>query len=154
MTDKYNKLNSTWYRGDHCNFMPSKTKLNKENAIDEYILNGWAPPNKFIDGNDVITTFGSCFARHITEFVKKKGYKTAEIDPGMPNIRSSHVINFGSGIVNTFALRQQFEWAYNNKEFNEDLWYGSKGELAERTDEIRDRTREIFNPGTIRGLVQ
>src|SRR5579864_178907 len=32
-----------WFRGDHVNYMPSRTNLFEQNAIQEYVLKGWLP---------------------------------------------------------------------------------------------------------------
>jgi hypothetical protein len=47
-------------------------------------------------------------------------------------------------MVNTFALRQQFEWALEGKRFSEDLWFGSRGELAGYSEAARVSTGELF----------
>ncbi len=137
----------SWYRGEHCNFLPSRKNLQESNAIERYVLHGWLPDAPFITRSQVVTSFGSCFAEHISRFLRDHGYTTGlslvnkEVNADFAN---SHVVRFGEGIVNTFALRQQFEWAYGHASFSEDLWHGSDGEIAAYDERIRRSTRELF----------
>ena len=147
--DKLRVSGHDWYRGETCNYMPTQTNLNEKNSIDQYIIGEWAPGQKLITKDDTITAFGSCFARHVNKFLKNKGYKTGEVAGGLKNVKDSYVVHFGSGIVNTFALRQQFEWAYEGRDFDENLWYGSRGELAEATEEIKQKTKDVFDNTTV-----
>jgi lysophospholipase L1-like esterase len=48
-------------------------------------------------------------------------------------------------MVNTFAVAQQFQWAYGEKEFDESLWFDSSGVEASYDAGIRERTRAIFD---------
>lgn len=147
--DKVRKANGTWYRGKDCNFIPSRKNLSEKDAIDKYILKGWCPKEKIISKNDMVTSFGSCFARHINKFISSKGYKVGQVGKDIKVTSDTHVIRFGAGIVNTFALLQQFEWAYENKNFNEALWYGSNGELAKQSEQIRQSTKAIFDQTSV-----
>ena len=139
----------SWYRGDNCNFNPTKRALAAEGGLEEFILKGWLPPQPFISRDMPITAFGSCFAQNISRWLMRQQYATGDrlafTRHGTHlNTYDSHVVRFGEGIVNTFALRQQFEWALEGKRFSEDLWFGSRGELAAYSDEARDHTRELF----------
>ncbi len=130
----------TWFRGDACNYMASKVNLAEKEAIEKYILYGWAPERPFILKSDYITAFGSCFARHVSNYLKKQGYRVG----GTDKVKTSYVIRCGEGMVNTYAIAQQFQWAFGEREFSENLWYDSKGEIASYLDSIRDETREVF----------
>jgi hypothetical protein len=145
--DQQRRAHQTWYRGEHCDFIASKSNLKEPDAIDKYILRGWVPESPFIRRDTCVTAFGSCFAQHITQYLQDKGYKTGAsfIDKEMlSDFHDSHVIEFGEGIVNTFAILQQFEFAYEGKQFAENLWFGSNGQLAEYNDRIRDATARLF----------
>ncbi len=137
----------SWYRGEHCNFVPSRRNLDEPDAIEKYLLHGWLPEAPFISRSQVVTSFGSCFAEHISRFLRDHGYTTGlslvnkELHADFAN---SHVVRFGEGIVNTFALRQQFEWAYGETRFTEDLWHGSDGEIAAYDEHVRRSTRDLF----------
>lgn len=139
----------SWYRGETCNFNPTKRALRDAGGLEEFVLKGWMPSRPFISRDMPVTAFGSCFAQNISRWLMRQQYSTGERlaltrrDAPL-DIYNSHVVRFGEGIVNTFALRQQFEWALEGKQFAEDLWYGSKGELAAYSDDTRMQTRELF----------
>jgi len=141
------KTHQTWYRGEHCNFIPSKVNLEESDAIDRYVLSGWLPAAPFIDQRTCVTAFGSCFAQHISRFLSDREYMAGNALMGQDigqDFQDAHVIEFGEGIVNTFALLQQFEWAFENRQFSENLWHGSAGQLAAYDSEIRETTRRLF----------
>ncbi len=56
------KADVTWYRGEHCNFLPDRKALSEPDALARYLGQGWLPARPFITKTDPITTFGSCFA--------------------------------------------------------------------------------------------
>ena len=132
-------FNGTWYRGEHTHFIPSKEDLRRETAFDEYVMTGWAPAAPFIDRTTQITAFGSCFAANISDHLAARGYavlgKTLDLN--------AHIVRFGEGIVNTFAIRQQFEWALTGREFPQSLWITESKEVASKDAAIRDATRDI-----------
>lgn len=115
-----------WYRGEQVNFMPSRTNLFEKNAVEDYVLKGWLPEKPFISKSDYITAFGSCFAQHVTTFLLDRGYNVF----GKDQTRDSYGIRCGEGMVNSFAVAQQFQWAYGEKEFNESLWFDQVGAEA------------------------
>jgi len=129
------------YRGKTCNFHPRKENLKEKNALYKYVLQGWLPEKPFISKKMRITTFGSCFADYVSVYLRNQGYNIGDKDTHHYN---SHIIKFSDGIVNTFALLQQFQWVYENKNFSQNLWYGGKGEFAEVNEKIRKTTKEIF----------
>jgi hypothetical protein len=134
--------NVTWFRGEHCNFNPTKADLQQPDAIDRHILAGWLPPAPFLTKAHGITAFGSCFAVHISEHLTARSYRVLTDKKQLDLF--SYVIRCGEGIVNTFAIRQQFEWAFEGARFDENLWYDSKGVLAAYNEDIRRETRGIF----------
>lgn len=131
----------TWYRGEHCNFLPQRKDLAEPDALERYVAYGWLPAAPFITRSDPITTFGSCFAAHVSGYLREAGYTLA--DAGRD--RSSYVIRCGEGMVNSAAIAQQFQWAYGEAEFNEPLWYDKHGDRAPYEERIRTETREIFD---------
>ncbi len=139
----------SWYRGENCHFNPTKDALHGDGGLEEYILKGWLPAAPFITRGMPITAFGSCFAEHVSRWLMRQQYTTgdrlawASGFTGL-NIYDSHVIRFGEGMVNTFALRQQFEWALEGRQFSEDLWFGSGGELAGYSEAARAGTADLF----------
>jgi hypothetical protein len=58
----------------------------------------------------------------------------------------SYVVSCADGMVNTFTILQQFEWAYENKVFEEDTWYySSRKESAKKDEKTRLNTKAIFD---------
>jgi len=139
------KADVTWYRGEHCNFLPDRKALSQSDALARYVGQGWLPARPFITKTDPITTFGSCFAEHISSYLRRNGYTTADLGRNL----SSYVIRCGEGMVNSAAIAQQFQWAYREKEFNEPLWYDKAGKPADYEETVRSDTREIFNRTTV-----
>jgi hypothetical protein len=134
------RFHGSWYRGPHTNFIPSKAQLRDPDAVDRYILHGWMPEAPFIDKARKITAFGSCFAQHLTQYLHSAGYNIL----GKHLDLHSHIIRFGEGMVNTFAVRQQLEWALEDKEFSENLWFGADKEIASLDPAIRVETKQII----------
>ena len=134
-------VHPSWYRGEHCNFMPPRKAEEFPDFIEEYILRGWLPEKPLIGKSDVVTSFGSCFAMNITAYLEAKGYTVGR---NVPGALDTHIVTMGAGIVNTATVLQQLQWALLGKDFNEALWYGSKAELAPATEEIRKATRELL----------
>jgi hypothetical protein len=131
-----------WFRGDHVNYMPSRTNLFEKNAIHDYLLKGWLPEKPFITKDHYITAFGSCFAVHVSNYLLERGYRVFNESSAYA---AAYVIRCGEGMVNTFAVAQQFQWAYGEKEFDESLWFDSSGAEASYDSGIRERTRAVFD---------
>lgn len=74
----------SWYRGEHVNFMPSRTNLFEKNAIHDFVLKGWLPEKPFISKDHYITAFGSCFAAHVSECLLKRATKSSATIPAPP----------------------------------------------------------------------
>jgi hypothetical protein len=140
MAGKKRKAHGTWYRGENTNFHPMRDSLNEPNAVEKYVGHGWFPSRRFISKSSKITAFGSCFAMEVTKFLLAEGYQVFGHKLGL----NSHVIRSGEGIVNSAALVQQFEWAFNEKAPTTASWHNDLGDAAEVSDDIRDTTREIF----------
>lgn len=133
-------FNGTWFRGEHTNFIPSKEDLRQAAAFDEFVLHGWAPRAPFIDRDTPITAFGSCFAANISSYLGERRYAV----PSQSLDLNAHIVRFGEGMVNTFAIRQQFEWALSGKEFPQSLWISEGKEIASKDESIRAATRHII----------
>jgi hypothetical protein len=135
----------SWYRGEHTNYNPTKVNLFEQGAIDQYILKGWLPEAPFIAKATPIVAFGSCFAAHISRYLRERGYNV--LGKGLK--RNAYVIRFGEGMVNSFAIRQQFEWAFEGREFNEGLWRDKSGALVRPEDDVRQSTLSIFQSADV-----
>ena len=134
-------FHGSWYRGPHTNFIPAKAEIEPTGAsVDRFIMHGWSPTSPFIGKSTPITAIGSCFADNITRFLHEKGYNVFGKHLNM----ASHVIRFGEGMVNTFAILQQFEWAFEGKSFPENLWFSQDKEIASLSPEVQAETRAIF----------
>jgi hypothetical protein len=140
------QAHSVWYRGEHCNWLADKTNLREPDAIYKYILKGWLPNQPFIEkAKTRITAFGSCFAKYVTRFLYNNGYKVAAPSMDDGGTARAHVIAQGEGLVNSYAVLGQFEWAWENKVPKEDIWHGWEGELCEPDPEVQESTRYLFN---------
>ena len=134
------RFNGSWYRGEHTNFIPSKGDLKQGNAVYDYFLKGLVPEQGYIRKETPITAFGSCFAENISNYLHAKEYNILgkNLDLG------AHIIRFGEGIVNSFAILQQLEWALADKAMPEDLWFSKDKEVATASNEIKELTKEIL----------
>jgi hypothetical protein len=138
-------FHGSWYRGEHTNFIPSKAELREQEAIERFILQGWLPTEPFINKSTAVVAFGSCFAQHISEYLIERGFNILGRDLSL----FAHIVRFGEGMVNTFAIRQQFEWALGDRDFPENLWFGPNKEIAAVDPEVRRQTREIINSASV-----
>jgi hypothetical protein len=133
-------FNGSWYRGKNTNFIPSKADLRQPGSVERFVLDGWLPKAPFITKTSRICAFGSCFAEHITNHLHAAGYNVL----GKHLNLNSHIIRFGEGMVNTFSIRQQLEWALDQKEMPENLWFGQNKEIALVDPSIRVETKQII----------
>ncbi len=130
----------TWYRGDNVNYQPTKVNMHEPDALHDYILKGWLPEKPFITREHFITAFGSCFAAHITNYLADNGYNIFGGDLTL----DSYVVRCGEGMVNTFAVAQQFEWAFGERTLDAQLWHDKKGNAVGYDESVRQQTRDIF----------
>ncbi|PKR47894.1 GSCFA domain-containing protein [Thalassospira povalilytica] len=133
-------FNGSWYRGESTNFIPSKKMLQSSSAFRRFIIKGYEPPAPFIDKSTVVTAFGSCFAQNISKWLLDNGYNVL----GKKLNLNSHIIRFGEGLVNTFAIREQLEWAFENRSLEEGLWFGENKEIVLPDDDVRDATKTLL----------
>jgi len=152
----------TWHReGKLCPF-PTLSTVSLE-SIEEDVVSGLAPPEPFIAKDSSVASFGSCFSQHVVTHLRDHGYA---INEGETKRLHSFVIS--TNMVNTFTLRQQFEWVYEGR-YPENVWYvklaeaeevtsvafadGSKAyrarqrqmTLLEDDEDVRRETRKIFD---------
>ena len=143
-------MGSVWYRGENCNYHPRTVNFTEKEAIKNYILSGWLPEKPFITKKHVISTFGSCFAGNIDIALRKKGFTLGSPKSTLDLTREApDVVRFGEGLNNTFVLLQQFEWAYENKQFPYSLWYDSKKNMIEATEELRKKILCFFEDADV-----
>lgn len=133
---------TTWFRGEHTNFNPKKPAMVGPSAIHDHVLHGWMPPEPMITPNTKITAFGSCFASNISEWLATRHFNVLNKDE---EAGEAYVVRMGEGMVNTFVIRQQFEWAWENKVFDQPLWHGYKAEEFGYDEAVRLETKRIFD---------
>ncbi|OJI94898.1 GSCFA family protein [Planktotalea frisia] len=141
MAGKKRRAHGTWYRGESTNFHPMRDSLAEPDAVAKYVGAGWFPKDAFIDKNSYITAFGSCFAQEVTKYLKQNGYRVFGDDLNL----EANIIRSGEGIVNSAAMLQQFQWAFELKRFGDDIWHLEDGEEASSSEEARMNIRRIFD---------
>lgn len=131
----------TWFRGEHTNFNPDFEKMIADTAVPEFIMKGWEPTEAVITADTRITAFGSCFAANISNWLASRNYNILTKDEGS----NAYVVKCGEGMVNSFVIRQQFEWAFEGKKFEESLWHGYSAEEYGYDEDVRRQTLELFS---------
>ncbi len=132
----------TWFRGAHTNTRPPIRRMQKVDAAVDAVLRGWRPEAPIITGDTQITAFGSCFAENISNWLAARNFRVLTKDEAR---KRAYVVSMGEGMVNSFVIRQQFEWAWENKVFEQPLWHGYKAEDFGYDEEVRLETKAIFD---------
>jgi len=140
MAGKKRRAHGTWYRGEYTNYHPVRSSLSEPDAVANYVGHGWFPAAPFVHRDQYITAFGSCFAAEVTKFLVSEGYRVFGNNLSL----NAHIVRSGEGMVNTAALLQQFEWAFNNQAPTSRVWHDKDGHFAGSTDEMKATTRDIF----------
>jgi hypothetical protein len=130
----------TFFRGEHTTFLPDAVMMEAPDALARHVLSGWMPPEPIIGPDTTIVAFGSCFAGSIARYLQNIGY-----DVATRKEERAYVSAMGDGIVNTFAIRQQFEWAWLARTPSVKLWHGYKAEEFGYDEDIRLSTKELFD---------
>jgi hypothetical protein len=133
----------TWFRGDHCNFNPKQENLRTARDVTSHVLRGWLPEAPLIGPETRIAAFGSCFAQHISEWLAQRNFAVLTRKDG--DYGGTYVVRFGEGMVNSFALRQQFEWAFESRRLEGELWHGYDARAFGYDEDVRAATRAIFD---------
>jgi hypothetical protein len=134
----------TFYRGANANFHPTDESLEREEAVSEYVLKGWAPAQPFITRTTPIVAFGSCFAANISDYLFGRGYRVLNRTRA-----DAYVSTIGDGIVNSYAVLQQFQWAWERKQPATELWHGYDAQAFGYSEEVRSATRELFDAAEV-----
>lgn len=132
----------TWFRGEHTHFNPTRARMLAPDAVEKWGLKGWLPDGPQIAHDTQITAFGSCFAANISNWLSRRHFRVLTRDE---EARRAYVVAFGEGMVNSFVIRQQFEWAWENKVFDQPLWHGYDAKSYGYDPEIQAETRRIFD---------
>lgn len=132
----------TWFRGEHINYNPTELEMVGVDAVPDYILRGWTPKKPVITPQTQITAFGSCFAANISNWLARRNFRVLNKSE---DAKRAYVVACGEGMVNSFVIRQQFEWAWENKVFDQPLWHGYKAEDYGYDPEVQAETKRIFD---------
>ncbi|WP_084545188.1 GSCFA domain-containing protein [Derxia gummosa] len=138
------RTSGSFYRGETVNYHPQDASFERADAIEQYFVHGWMPEKGFVSKNTPIVAFGSCFAANISKYLHARGY-----DVLTKRDNKSYVTSMGDGIVHTFALRQQFEWAWLRKVPTVELWHGYKAEQFGYSEDARRDTEMLFNRASV-----
>lgn len=132
-----------WFRGRNSfKKTPDMTQIVPHTAAADFVVDGWEPESPSIDKSTRITAFGSCFAANISKWLGKRNYRVSTKDPDAQN---AYVVRIGEGMVNSFVIRQQFEWAWENRTFEESLWHGYDKEVYSYDESVRTQTKDLFD---------
>lgn len=132
----------TWFRGEHTNVLPHDRHLFRAGGVERFVLQGWMPETPQIDATTQVTAFGSCFAANISNWLSRRNYNVLNkaADAGR-----AYVVACGEGMVNSFVILQQFEWAWENKVFDQDLWHGYDAATYGYDPEVQAQTKRMFD---------
>jgi hypothetical protein len=134
------KPGASFYRGDTINIGPRRPDFDSEKGIPGFILKGWMPEKPFLGPDTNIVAFGSCFASNIGKYLQNLGYDIPTARAG-----KAYVQAIADGLVNVFAICQQFEWAWEGKVPTVDLWHGWNAEEFGYDEEVRLATKALFD---------
>ncbi|HEX4507166.1 MAG TPA: GSCFA domain-containing protein [Alphaproteobacteria bacterium] len=133
-----------FYRGEKASFWPSEESFERDDFLQEYCAKGTVPEAPVISTDTVVVAFGSCFAKHISDHLAGLGFRVES-----RNSDKAYISLMGDGIVNTYAVRQQFEWAWEGKVPEVSLWHGYDGRQFGYDDDVRLETKRIFDKAEV-----
>lgn len=133
--------NRAWFRGEHCNYNPLRQDLATASRVIDHVLKGWLPPEPLIGPETRVTAFGSCFARHICEWLAKRSFNVLNADTQ----NASHLVTMGEAMVNTFSLLEQLLWAFEGRHFEGEFWHGADAKSYARSEAARQGTHQILS---------
>jgi hypothetical protein len=133
------RMGSSFFRGGDCNFNPYGHDHTLEDFAQRFLLKGWLPEAPLIKPVTRVTAFGSCFATHISEHLVKLGFDVAK-----QREKAIYVSSMGEGLVNVHSIVQQFRWALEGWAPPANLWHGYNAEECGLSEDIRQKTREVF----------
>lgn len=131
-----------WFRGKTVNRRPELAKMTQTDDLVRAVMHGWEPEEACITPDTKITAFGSCFAANISNWLAQRNFRVLTRDDANSN---AYIVSMGEGMVNSFAIRQQFEWAWENQVFETPLWHGYKAEDFGYDENVRLTTKAIFD---------
>ncbi|TXN26880.1 GSCFA domain-containing protein [Methylobacterium sp. WL19] len=123
---------------------PDNNSLEKDYVVDRYLTKGFMPAVPFVARDTPIVAFGSCFAINISNYLDARGYNVLT-----KKDNKAYVTKMGDGIVHTSAIRQQFEWAWENVFPTEAMWEGYNHEEFGYSEEARLATKALFDAAEV-----
>ena len=141
-TTRTSKDYRTWFRGEHTNLLPADRHFFQPGGIERFVLDGWTPAKPQITAKSQVTAFGSCFAANISNWLAKRSYKVLNRAKDAGN---AYVVQCGEGMVNSFVILQQFEWAWENKVFDQELWHGYDTQAYGYDPDVQAQTKKMFD---------
>jgi hypothetical protein len=138
-----------WYRPGVLQFFPHNRPRDNEKTVEsirKHVLDGWRPAAPFISRKHLITAFGSCFAFYVEELLRRAGYQTSIGRYGNDQSNywsNSLVIKCADGFVNTFSIRYQLEWIFENSEPEISVWHKWEGKLRQYLDGNKTAALEV-----------
>jgi len=99
-------------------------------AIRELILGNTKPEKFAVKTEDLILTFGSCFAANLRFALRSKGF-------------NSETIDIPEGLNNTFALRHYFDWVVSGSEMSATAFDKMEGGEIRQWAQGQDRDRHL-----------
>ena len=133
----------TFWRGEQTHFHPNDNSLEDPGFLSAHVMRGLEPKGPIISTDTKVVTFGSCFAAHIRDHLDALKFNVLTKQGG------AYVSELGDGIVNTYAIRQQFEWAWEERQPAVDLWFGYRAEAFGYSTRVRDKTRRLFDAADV-----
>ncbi len=138
------KASYTFYRGDAARFHPIDDSFASDRILLHYFFDGLTPAAPLIDSRSYIVAFGSCFAGHIATYLDGIGFNVAN-----KKDRAAYIASMGEGIVNTYAIRQQFEWAWEGIQPAVELWHGYDARTLGYVEDVRLDTMRMLDAADI-----
>ncbi|HEX2590806.1 MAG TPA: GSCFA domain-containing protein [Rhizomicrobium sp.] len=137
-------MGHNFWRGEHATFRPEAAAMEQPDALIAHVLSGMMPAAPFIDRDTKIVAFGSCFARYVSGYLNNLGFDVTTAREG-----KAYVTSLGDGIVNSYAVLQQFEWAWEGRQPPVALWHGFKAEEFGYQEDVRLATRALFDAADV-----
>jgi hypothetical protein len=128
----------SFWRGEGTTFHPSDDDMAADGALA--MLTKGMPAEPFISRSTSIVAFGSCFADNVSSHLHERGFNVATKKDTV-----AHISRIGDGIVNTFAVLQQFQWAWEKRVPWNVLWHGYDAQAFGYDDEIRLATKAMLD---------
>lgn len=123
---------------------PDDNSLTKDYVVDRYMTRGFMPDEPFVTQDTPIVAFGSCFASNISNYLHSRKYSVLTKQENR-----AYVTTMGDGMTHTYAVLQQFQWAWENKFPTVDLWHGYDAKEFGYTEEARADTLKLFNAAEV-----